>query len=157
MQGFQAIEAANGWVISAMGISIVFSALVLLSLSIAAMPKLLDTIDRNLRNSTKKKEAVKLGPRPEPAACPVTPPEEVDERILLTQEQWEAFNYMQWITARLGEPFSLPMLLEYAEKRGVHRPHYYLDFFLSKDLVIESPVQTGLHIWNREIPVACKP
>ena len=160
MQGFQAIEAANGWVISAMGISIVFTALVLLSLSIAAMPKLLVIIERLLPGKGKGHDELPAGAGPEPAACPVPPPGEKaaedPDLIMLTAEQWEAINYLRWISEKLGEPFSLPMILDRAEKLGVHRPHFHLDLCLKRSLIMESPVHKGLHLWNREVRVGCE-
>ena len=56
MTGLEAISASNGWAISVLGISIVFSGLTLLSITIAQLHKLLDMWERRAEYYDRFKE-----------------------------------------------------------------------------------------------------
>ncbi len=150
MYGLEAIAAANGWMITVVGAGIVFAGLVLLATALTHMPKLLQAWD-NRREILARKPAPAPGPAEritrEPAAIPAE-----KAPFQLTPEQLEAVRYFRWITDRLGEPFSLPALLEQAEKRGIARPFSRLDLFLRREIIIEDRGEgRGFYRWNEGI------
>jgi len=131
LYGLQAINANNGWAIAALGVSIVFTGLTLLSIAISQLHKLLDfwenrhallkklkkTSSSHLSSEYKKSDINKIA---------------ADYRLL---------------TERLGEPFSLPELLEFAEKTGLHKPHSTINELLLAGLI--SPDGKGYFYWYR--------
>ena len=157
MYGLQAIDAANGWTITVLGISIVFSGLTILAMLIASMERFLNLWDRKREFFTSDKQLshasesipVQVLSTAEAYSSPIS---ETDT-VHLTPEQMEAATYFQLIIARLGEPFSLPHLLEQAEKRGVSKPHSHLDVFLKTGLIAEcNGEQSGFYRWCKDIP-----
>jgi hypothetical protein len=152
MYGFEAISAANGWVISLVGICIVYTGLVVLYLFTSNLERLLNFWDRKI-SVFKRSEVI---PPVEAPTHPVLeesqepyPPE--GEMIQLTPEQREVATYFEMIANRLGEPFSLPVLLEQVEKRGIHRPHFHLDIFLSMQVLEECGGEwIGFYRWRKE-------
>ncbi len=154
MYGLKAISAANGWLITLAGISIVFSGLLVLSFFISNMEKAIRFLD-------KQKERIKhakIKPVPELAKRKKKAKEdkraEVTKVVWLSPEQVEVYNYYRWITERLGEPFSLQQLLEHAEKRGIRRPYYHLDMFLQMRLLYDAGGdQIGFYRWARDIEI----
>lgn len=154
MYGLEAISAANGWLITVAGISIVFSGLLVLSFFISNMEKAIRLWD-------KQKEKIKhskISPIPESVGSAKTGdvPEKpsVTKVVWLSSEQVEIYNYYRWITERLGEPFSLQRLLEHAEKRGIRRPYYHLDMFLQEGLVYDAGEdKIGFYKWARDIQI----
>lgn len=154
MYGLSAISAANGWLITAAGISIVFTGLAVLATVLANLEKALTAWD-------KRRELMKRGrpaPRPTPTAeeaAVATPEEETAPTVPtvdLSPEQMEVHGYFQWLTKRQGEIFSLPRLLEQAEKRGIRNPYTHLDFFLRHGLIQElGGEQRGFYRWNPQV------
>lgn len=155
MYGLQAIYAANGWMITIAGISIVFSGLVVLSTLISLMPRALAWWDRRVEMRREARQAVPSISTPaepervEPPAPPARP-----GTIRLSTEQMEAADYLRTITDRLGTLFSLQRLLEVAERHGVARPYYHLKEFLDMKLIVEeSGENRGFYKWNTELQI----
>ncbi|HEC30980.1 MAG TPA: hypothetical protein ENI41_00655 [Deltaproteobacteria bacterium] len=154
MYGVDAISAANGWMITVAGISIVFSGLLVLCFFISNMEKAIKLWDKQ----KEKVKHAKLKPVPELVKSKKTRDDKkratVTKVVWLSPEQVEIYNYYRWITERLGEPFSLQRLLEHAEKRGIHRPHYHLDMFLQEGLIYDAGGdKIGFHRWARDIRI----
>lgn len=157
MYGLAAINMAHGWVITIAGIAIVFSGLVILSSFIANLQRLLTLWDN-------RREFIPIG-RPKRVAVEtsvptkaVTAQEEAATcgatTVTLTAKELEVANYFQLITQRLGEPFSLPLLLEKAEKRGIANPHRHLDTFLKLQLIVEGQDDLrGFYQWRKDIRI----
>lgn len=159
MYGLKAIEAANGWIISGVGLCIVFTGLIVLYLFTSNLERLLGWWDR-------KGEVFRSRAPEEPPQAPATEggtcelPEEPEEApfygetIRLTADQREVAEYFKMITDRLCEPFSLPMLLEQAEKRGVHRPYSHLETFLNLGLIEECEgLDAGYYRWRKNVRI----
>jgi hypothetical protein len=133
LYGLEAIAEHNGWAISAVGVSIVFTGLVLLSLSISRIHKLLDLWDnRNNIQLFKKKVVAAL----EPALPPFT-----------TKEKASARQFHLLINT-MDDPFSLQRLLHLATISGLERPHSSLEHLL-KARIIE-PDHQGHYLFNSE-------
>jgi len=136
MYGLQAISACNGWAITFLGVTIVFSGLVCLSIIISQLPKLLDVWDNRFHLFSQLKVSqqneVEIPP-------PITP--QADQNFI------EAIRNFKVIVQWLGEsPFSLPKLLDLAEKRGISQPHSTLNQMLHEKIIY--PDGNGYYLWQ---------
>jgi len=152
MYGLEAIEAANGWVIAGVGIAIVYTGLVVLYAFTSNLERILSLLDAGSRFRSAGKSPEIPGPAeslpPSEQPCP-----DEEETLRLTPQQQEAAVYFELIAKRLGEPFSLPLLLEQAEKRGIPHPFRHLDTFLGIGLIEECEGQwAGFYRFRRDCP-----
>ncbi|MBW1615518.1 MAG: OadG family protein [Deltaproteobacteria bacterium] len=136
MYGLNAISAYNGWAISALGISIVFTGLIFLSCVVEQLHKILKIWDdrklyiQKLRGIKKTyvKEAV----------------DEVETPI----DMEEAERNARLLTNVIGgEPFSLPKLIYIAKKRGLKSPYSTIDKLLKAKAI--SADGNGYFIWSK--------
>ncbi len=154
MYGVKAISAANGWLITVAGITIVFCGLLVLSFLISNMERAIRFIDKQ----KEKIKQAKLTSIPELARGIEKVKDQkkatITRAVWLSPEEVEIYNYYRWITERLGEPFSLQRLLEQAEKRGIFRPYFHLDMFLRHGLLYDAGGEkVGLFRWARDIKI----
>lgn len=151
MPGFSGIAAANGWTITLAGLSIVFLGLCLLAAFLAHLEKLLTLWDRaiNTLKTPRRRPEPRITLRtPQPAEAPPRSTSPSGQEVFLAPEAMEAYRSFRLLTEREGDAFSLPKLLEQAEKRGILRPHYYLDQLLLLDLIEELPgADRGFYRW----------
>jgi len=153
MYGFDAINAANGWLMAAIGFTIVFMGLVVLSTLIANLERALHLWDRRgeiFRRApappVEEAPAAKSPARREEGGPPVGFPV-----VRLADEDLEAAEHFQLIIERLGEPFSLTELLERAERLGISHPHRRLDTLLHSGLIIEEKGDfKGFYRWRKD-------
>ena len=136
MHGLEAISANNGWAISALGISIVFTGLTLLSLSISQLHKILDFWENRRDFFDRIKSVRKSGKK----TCPSPPTE------FRSLDITKAVMEYKLLTDRIGVPFSLPRLLKMAKKSGLHRPHLSINELLKAGLIM--PDGDGFFYWN---------
>jgi hypothetical protein len=136
LYGLNAISAYNGWAISALGISIVFTGLIFLSCAVEQLHKILKIWDdrklyiQKLRGIKKTyvKEAV----------------DEVETPI----DMEEAERNARLLTDVIGgEPFSLPKLIYIAKKRGLKSPYFTMDKLLKAEAIIADG--NGYFIWSK--------
>jgi hypothetical protein len=136
LYGLNAISAYNGWAISALGISIVFTGLIFLSCAVEQLHKILKIWDdrklyiQKLRGIKKTyvKEAV----------------DEVETPI----DMEEAERNARLLTDVIGgEPFSLPKLIYIAKQRGLKSPCSTIDKLLKAKAI--SPDGNGYFIWSK--------
>ncbi|MCG6979882.1 MAG: OadG family protein [Deltaproteobacteria bacterium] len=143
MGGFSAIGAGNGWIISALGISVVFFGLASLAFIIsyfpraiswwndhAQTPKHLFPLLKGLFKKRRRKEELLLDARG------VQEPGEIDDAE-------EAFRLL---TAHMGEPFELPRLIEMAEQRGLARVYSTINGLLVRGTIVGGA--DGLFRWG---------
>lgn len=139
MYGIEAINANNGWAISAVGITIVFTGLVLLSLVISQLHKVLDVYEnpQKIKGWFTRK----------------TPGESVMEKtfpvLVLTEEQKEIAKQFSLLVRTMEDHFSLPRLLNFAQISGVKNPHSNLNLLLKSAIVF--PDGDGFFCWNQEL------
>ncbi len=156
MRGLSAIAAADGWSLTVMGVAIVLVGLSVLSLVLANLHRFLNLWDETSR-AFKEKTLVREKPVPGsdaevPSQEPSTAPPA--RELFLSREDMEAYQYFHWLSQRQGDVFSLPKLLEHAEKRGMDRPHYHLYKMLGLGLIEEMKGdQRGFYRWNPEVIV----
>lgn len=135
MYGFDAITANNGWSIAAVGIIIVFSGLLILSLIISQLYKVLDFIENpgkfnlfSAKKTTEKKEKYIL-----------------DD---LTDNQKESAKQLSLIAKTLEEQFALPKLVRMAEVSGIKSPCNNLNNLIDAGII--KPDNKGYFIWSKD-------
>ena len=132
MYGLEAIKAGNGWEISIIGISIVFTGLTFLSIFIGQIHKLLDLWDnRSEINFFQKKERKKN----------IT-------AIKLTEKQKIITKQFSLIVRTMDLPFSLSRLLQLAEISGIENPYSNLCLLFRTGIIL--PDNQGFHLWDTE-------
>jgi hypothetical protein len=137
LSGFEAISANNGWEYALLGVSIVFSGLVILSFVISQLHKLLtlwdnrESVIRTFKTRSRSSDV----PNKEDAEIREEPKSLVEAR-----EQY------RMLVDRIGEPFSLPKLLRLAEKSGLYRPHATINDLIQAGVIL--PDETGYYIWK---------
>ncbi len=135
MYGLQAISANNGWAISVVGITIVFTGLVLLSLSIAQLHKILDMWENRHKVAKLKDKLLRKNNK--------------ETIISFTEEQKESARQFKILVRTLDDNFSLPRLLKLAEISGLGIPHSRLAGLLKTGII--KPDQKGLFTWDRNL------
>jgi hypothetical protein len=122
----------------------------------AKMEKFLTLWDRKSEFFRFRKGKPEVQPVPE-AAVPkesMKPAAAETAAVVLSHEQIEAANAFQLITNRLGEPFSLPQLLEKAALHGISHPHHDLETFLKLNLIVEGEGdQLGFYKWRKDVRI----
>jgi hypothetical protein len=135
LYGLENISAHNGWAISLVGITIVFTGLMLLSLTIAQLHKILnlwENKDKYINNRNHKTLAS-------------TQIDALSEPHMPFQEL-ETIRQYKMIVHRLGQPFSLSRLLDIAVKVGLDRPHSTINNLLTKKIIVSDG--KGFFIWK---------
>ncbi|MBF0452977.1 MAG: OadG family protein [Candidatus Magnetomorum sp.] len=134
MYGLEAISHNNGWAISVVGGMIVFTGLLSLSLVIRLFPKIIALIENN-GTPKPKKELKKI-------SKPKIPAPVIDNNIK------EAVRQYRHLISWMGEPFSLPRLIELSEKRGLARPYATISQLIHANII--QPDGKGLFLWHTE-------
>lgn len=151
MRGLSAIAAANGWMITFVGLSIVFVGLSVLAAFLTYLESFLvwwDKLVERLKTPRHRPEIKAPQATAAAAAREAAAPASSPKEILLDPEALEVYHAFQLLTQREGQAFSLPKLIEQAEKRGLSRPHYYLNQFLLQGLIEElSGEDRGFYRW----------
>lgn len=138
MYGIQAITAHNGWSIALVGVCIVFSGLVFLSIMISRIHIILNAWENrsDLIDFVKNVQLFKKKAALVPASSDVA--EEYDRQA--SMEQCELL-----VTSMGKISFALPRLLELAGKRGVARPHDTICHLVKQKIII--PDGNGFYNW----------
>jgi hypothetical protein len=143
MGGFAAISAGNGWLISVLGISVVFFALAALAFIISYFPRAINwwndhaktprhfiPLVRGLLGQRRRKVAAFLG------GGETHEPGEIDD----------AEEALRLLTAHMGEPFKLPRLIEIADQRGLARVHSMINRLILRGTMVGGA--DGLFRWG---------
>jgi hypothetical protein len=133
--GFEAIIAHDGLGISVIGISVVFTGLILLSLSVSQIHKIIELWDKRHRFK-------KTRQRKDQKAAPV-------QDLTVPQDIQRASRQFKLLIEWIGEPFPLPKLLDFSEKCGIFRPHSTINELLKCELII--PDENGYFVWNKQV------
>jgi len=139
LTGLEAISFHNGWTISAIGVSIVFTALVSLSFVISQLHKVLDLWERKDEYYKKARKSFKNL---------LSPPKEQrsHHKIKATENFNESARQFNLLVQSMNDPFSLPTLIELAKKIDLGRPHSTLNELLSAKLIV--PNGKGYYYWD---------
>lgn len=140
MYGIDAINANNGWAISVVGITIVFTGLVVLSFVISQLHKVMDLFE-NPRKIKRwfigEKEADKADKIPEPSL------------FVITEEQKEITKQFALLARTMEDHFSLPRLLHLSQISGVKNPHSSLQILLKSAIIF--PDGEGFFCWDQNV------
>lgn len=140
MSGFSAISAGNGWLITAIGISVVFTGLASLALVIFLFPRILAWWSGAQTGTSLWQRLRSLVRQQQPASEPV------HQEPVGAADIEDAEEALRLITSRLGEPFKLPRLLELAGKRGLPKPHSTINRLILKGRIVGG--RDGLFRWK---------
>ncbi len=139
MHGLEAINASNGWAISIVGISIVFTGLVVLSFVISQLHKVLALYE----NPSRIKQFFKTkNQKPSAGTEPVEPVE-------LDDNQKEVSKQFSLLVRTMEDHFSLSRLLHLAKISDIKHPHENLNMLFKIKIII--PDGNGLFTWNKEL------
>lgn len=155
MGGFSAISAGNGWLIAALGISVVFFGLASLAFIISYFPRAIRWWNDHAQAPQHKVPLLNslFGRRQSKAGISADAeeshePEELDD----------AEEALRLLTAHMSEPFKLPRLIEVAEQRGLARVHSTMNRLLVRGIMVGGA--DGLFRWakgnEKEGPVESK-
>jgi Na+-transporting methylmalonyl-CoA/oxaloacetate decarboxylase gamma subunit len=139
LNGLNAISAHNGWNITIVGISIVFTGLTLLSFSIAQLHKVLKLWEekhdyyKTIKELFQKKEK---------------PLEDMPE-LTVSHDFKESAHQFYLLIETMGKPFPLPRLLKLAERCGLSQSHSTLNKLLEAKLII--PDNEGFFNWDQGV------
>jgi hypothetical protein len=142
MGGFSGITAASGWLIAALGISIVFLGLASLAFIISLFPYVIG----RLNGQTPKSIVITLKDLFYPVKKPSAPATPVAEERLEEGDLDDAEESLRLLTAHLGEPFKLPRLLMLAEHR-LAKPHSTICRLILQGKIVREP--DGLFRWAK--------
>ncbi len=135
MYGFSAINASNGWAISVVGISIVFSGLVMLSLVISQLYKILgfwsNLSEIKIRKKFKRRKRTQANNLP-----------------FLTENQKEISRQLLLIAQITGNQFSIERLMHLAQISDVQEPKQHIDYLLETKIIISDGL--GQFAWDKE-------
>ena len=134
MYGIEAINASNGWAISVVGITIVFTGLVLLSLVISQLHKAVGFFD-----NPGKLKALFSGSKKESAPS-------VEPVLEMTFEQKDIARQYSLLVRTMDDHFSLPRLLHLAQVSGIKHPHANLNLLLKSRIIL--PDGEGYFTWD---------
>ncbi|MGM0452007.1 MAG: OadG family protein [Thermodesulfobacteriota bacterium] len=144
MTGIEAIHHYNGFAMAAVGVTIVFSVLVMLALIISQLHKVLSIWD-NRRTYFSK--ARKTFPSATPAEMePKTEKETVS--IEYVDNLYESARKFRLLIQAIGEPFALPELIRKAEISGIEHPHSKASHLIVNHLIVSDG--KGFFRWNPE-------
>jgi hypothetical protein len=141
MHGFAAISAGNGWSITLLGLSVVFSGLAALAVVLSYLPRILAWWSRQtLIPAGQPLKTLFRRPKGAPTAAGAGEP-------ILAGDLQDAEAALRLITSRLGEPFKLPRLLEMAEYHGLARPYSTVNRLILKGALVGGT--DGLFRWSK--------
>ncbi len=138
MFGLENITNNNGWAIAAVGASIVFMGLVVLSFVISQIHRLLNLWeDRERVVSRFKKQPAAVRPQE------TTETEYTTQRLPSVVQLIEAYKPL---VEKLDEPFNLSQLFEIANKNDMPHPHLSIQRLQDADVLVAQG--DGTFIWN---------
>jgi len=138
LYGLEAINANNGWAISVVGITIVFSGLVMLSLVIAQLHKVLAFWE----DPSKIKKLFKTKTPDNPEG------KELADQLSFTENQKEVAKQFALLARTLEDHFSLPRLLNLAKISDVQDPCSNLNNLFKTKIIL--PDGSGFFTWDKE-------
>ena len=143
MYGLDAISAHNGWHMAALGISIVFTGLILLSFTVAQLHNILRLFDNRDAYYKKarglfKKKSDSDNDKKEVGNSDLTLPDNVKK----------AAGQCKLLIEKIGEPFPLPRLIELSEKCGMSYPYSTINDLILAGFIV--PDGKGYYLWNQD-------
>ena len=145
MGGFSAISAGNGWLIAALGISIVFFGLVSLAFIITYFPRAIRWWNDHAQSPKYTVQLLRgLFSQQTTAATTIADNGEIPEPEGVDDVE----EALRLLTTHMKEPFKLPRLIEMAEQRGLARVHSTINRLLVMGTMVGGA--DGLFRWAKE-------
>lgn len=138
MYGLDAISAHNGWHMAALGISIVFTGLMLLSFAVAQLHNILRLFDNRDAYYKRIRGLFKNNNKQEVS----------NSDLSLSNNVKEAAGQCKLLIERIGEPFPLPRLIEISEKCGMYHPYSTINDLILAGFIV--PDGKGYYVWNQD-------
>lgn len=132
MYGLEAIEAHNGWAIAVVGVTIVFTGLVLLSFFISQLHRIIELIDNPPKRKPKTKKKAKE--------------KEKQSLRVFNDTEKEAAKQFRLLVRTLEDHFALPRLLHLAQISGLEHSHSRLNLLLESGII--KPDADGYFTWD---------
>lgn len=139
LYGLEAINAHNGWAISVVGISVVFTGLVTLVVLLSQLHKLVALYDDP--GKIKKIFAAKSE-----SAAKSDPPKKV---LVLTEAQKQVCRQYNLLAQNMDDVISLPKLLRMAEICGLQAPHANINLLIKSGILCAD--EQGYFRWDEDI------
>ena len=139
MFGFDNITANNGWAMAAVGATIVFLGLVVLSIVISQIHKILSLLE--------KRDASQAQPEPDESAVEtpkIQAPAVKSQRIPSVNELIPIYRPL---VEQLKEPFELSQLYEISNKMDLAHPHLSIKQLWEANVLISRG--DGTFTWNK--------
>ena len=126
LNGFEAINQANGWSIAFLGAGIVFCGLVVLSTAISQLKKVIAFLESKLINGKAKPHSTKSKPAPKTIQLPAVWPEDIREAAKLYKPLFE----------KLGSSFQLSDLYKLSGENNYPHPHLTIKHMREAEIII---------------------
>lgn len=139
LYGLEAINAHNGWAISVVGVTIVFSGLVTLSALISQLHKLVTLYDN-------PEIIKKLFTRKSESAAKAGTPK---KHMVLTEAQKQICRQYNLLAQTMDAVISLPKLLRMAELSGLKDPHANINLLIKSGILCAD--EQGYFTWDEDI------
>jgi len=138
LYGLEAINANNGWAISVVGVTIVFSGLVSLALVISRLYKVLE-----LWENPSRIKAFFQPKQPEEQL-----ETDISDIVVLTESQKEVAKQFALLARTMEDHFSLSRLLRLAVVSDLKDPYSNLNTLLKTKIIISDGL--GFFTWNKD-------
>lgn len=140
MTGFEAISHYNGWVMAALGATIVFSGLAVLSMAVSLLPRLIRLLERDKTPSEAPTAEIEP-PAAEPEVAfkvPLSCPADIQDVARLYEP----------IIHELGEPFQLADLYKLTQIHDLPHPHLTISCLRQAEFLLSQG--EGMFVFNKE-------
>ncbi len=139
MYSIDNITAANGWAMAAVGASIVFSGLVILSFVISQMHKILQFWEDRAIRSSRAKEQAPAAKAPEPVA-----PAYKEQHLPEVSELSDTYGPL---VEKMGDSFELTQVYEIAKKNDFPHPHLSINRLREAGILVAQ--EDGTFTWKK--------
>lgn len=140
MYGFENIAANNGWAMAAVGATIVFLGLVVLSFVISQIHKIL--------NFWEKRDAAQERPAEAPPVAKVASPQTTAYKSQHLPSLDDLISIYRPLVEQLKEPFEIPQLFEISNKMDLPHPHLSIKQLWDAEVLIARG--DGTFTWNKQ-------
>ncbi len=140
MTGFEAISHHNGWMMAALGITIVFTGLAVLSFVISQLPKLFALFEKKSAGAGSVSEPEGVSPTSEKTMEIAPPIESTDPAAIAKQ--------IEPLVSTLAEPFQLSDLYRLCRENDLPHPHLSLSWLQREGFL--HPQGEGAFTWKPE-------
>jgi hypothetical protein len=134
--GFDNITANNGWAMAAVGATIVFSGLIVLSFVISQIHKILELLEKKKATPEAVQPAVETPKAPPPAVKAAYLPSAAD-----------LIPIYRPLVEQLDDPFELSQLYEISQKMDLAHPHLSIRQLWEANVLISQG--DGTFTWNK--------